>query len=54
MAVEKTEEVASPMATIRKYCPNEGSRMEYKLSLTEFPDLSGYECPVCGFILPDA
>lgn len=40
---------SSDFASIGKYCPNEGSRMVYKESLTNDPELSGWECPVCLF-----
>ena len=40
-------------SVVRYYCPNEGSRMIHKESLTNDPELSGWECPVCMFCFYD-
>lgn len=47
------DDVVELNATIGKYCPRDGTKMIHKDSLTEDPELSGWECPVCLFCFYD-
>lgn len=49
----ENESQVEAVAAIGKYCPNDGSRMPYKESLTNDPEFSGWECPVCLFCFYD-